>query len=102
MNKYKVRSMVIYLMPVGILTMVLVILKLLSVITWQWLWVLSPLWIYYSGAALLFICIYAYVVYDEKRQHKEWLIHLEEMKRVYGDDEGIETQKKIDNATLAK
>lgn len=36
---------------VGVLTIVFVVLKLIGVITWSWLWVLSPLWI----AALLSI-----------------------------------------------
>lgn len=29
----------------GILTIIFVTLKLLGVIAWSWLWVLSPLWI---------------------------------------------------------
>lgn len=30
---------------VGLLTIAFIILKLCGVITWSWLWVLSPLWI---------------------------------------------------------
>ena len=30
---------------VGLLTIVFIVLKLLKVISWSWLWVLSPLWI---------------------------------------------------------
>lgn len=29
----------------GILTIVFVVLKLIGVISWSWLWVLSPIWI---------------------------------------------------------
>lgn len=29
----------------GILTIVFIVLKLLGVISWSWLWVLSPIWI---------------------------------------------------------
>jgi len=29
----------------GLLTIVFIVLKLCKVITWSWLWVLSPLWI---------------------------------------------------------
>ena len=36
----------------GTLTIIFIILKLTNVITWSWLWVLSPLWI---SAALVFL-----------------------------------------------
>ena len=29
----------------GLLTIVFIVLKLLGVISWSWLWVLSPIWI---------------------------------------------------------
>ena len=29
----------------GLLTIVFIVLKLLGVITWSWVWVLSPIWI---------------------------------------------------------
>ncbi len=38
----------------GLLTIVFIVLKLIGVINWSWLWVLSPLWI---GAALGIIVI---------------------------------------------
>ena len=31
---------------IGLLTIAFVVLKLCSVVTWSWVWVLSPLWIY--------------------------------------------------------
>ena len=30
---------------VGLLTIVFIVLKLLGVISWSWVWVLSPMWI---------------------------------------------------------
>ena len=30
---------------VGLLTIVFIVLKLINVIKWSWLWVLSPMWI---------------------------------------------------------
>lgn len=37
----------------GVLTVVFVVLKLLDVIQWSWLWVLSPLWIELALALLI-------------------------------------------------
>lgn len=51
----------------GVLTIVFVVLKLVGVIDWKWVWVLSPLWI---SAALVVIgvAIYiAYLIWDDKR-----------------------------------
>lgn len=41
----------------GLLTIAFIVLKLCGVITWSWLWVLSPLWI--STALVLLIVIIA-------------------------------------------
>lgn len=43
----------------GILTIVFIILKLCKVISWSWLWVLSPIWI---GAIIVIILIIAYLL----------------------------------------
>ena len=40
----------------GLLTIVFIVLKLCGVISWSWLWVLSPLWIS-AGIGLLVILI---------------------------------------------
>ena len=42
---------------VGVLTIVFVVLKLLHLIEWSWLWVLSPLWItaVLVGVILIFV-----------------------------------------------
>lgn len=44
---------------VGLLTIAFIILKLLKVISWSWLWVLSPLWI---ATLLIIILIIIYIL----------------------------------------
>ena len=39
----------------GVLTIVFVVLKLVGVINWSWVWVLSPIWISIGIALILFI-----------------------------------------------
>lgn len=39
----------------GLLTIVLIVLKLLGEITWSWWWVLSPLWIPASIGILILV-----------------------------------------------
>lgn len=38
----------------GVLTIVFVVLKLVGVINWSWVWVLSPIWI---DVLLLLVCL---------------------------------------------
>lgn len=40
-----------------LLTVAFVVLKLVGVISWKWVWVLSPLWISWGLVILLFIFI---------------------------------------------
>lgn len=40
---------------VGTLTIVFIVLKLLGVINWSWLWVLSPIWIAVVVAVVLMV-----------------------------------------------
>ena len=42
----------------GLLTIVFIVLKLIGVINWSWLWVLSPLWISVGLALLIIILIF--------------------------------------------
>jgi hypothetical protein len=44
---------------VGLLTITFIVLKLLKVISWSWLWVLSPLWI---STLLIIILIIIYIL----------------------------------------
>lgn len=46
---------------VGLLTIVFIVLKLTKVISWSWLWVLSPIWISLV-IGLLLIIIYFIIV----------------------------------------
>lgn len=43
---------------VGLLTIAFIVLKLVGVITWSWVWVLSPLWI----SAVIYVVIIVVVV----------------------------------------
>ena len=44
----------------GLLTIVFITLKLCGVITWSWLWVLSPIWI--SAILVVLVFIIAFIV----------------------------------------
>lgn len=48
----------------GLLTIVFIVLKLLNIITWPWLWVLSPLWIPIAGGItiILIVLLIAYLI----------------------------------------
>jgi len=41
----------------GILTLIFITLKLTSVISWSWLWVLAPLWIPFAIALGIFVVV---------------------------------------------
>ena len=43
----------------GLLTIVFIVLKLTKVITWSWIWVVSPLWISFI---LVIILVVLYVI----------------------------------------
>lgn len=48
-----------------LLTVAFVVLKLCGVISWSWLWVLSPLWISVGlGLVVFLICLLIYVIND--------------------------------------
>lgn len=42
---------------VGLLTIVFIVLKLLGVISWSWVWILSPLWISTIIVVILLVVI---------------------------------------------
>lgn len=51
----------------GLLTIVFIVLKLLKVISWSWLWVLSPLWISAClGVLVIVICLIVAVIKAKK------------------------------------
>ena len=46
---------------VGLLTIVFITLKLCGVISWGWIWVLSPLWISAIVMAILIVVLALYI-----------------------------------------
>lgn len=42
----------------GLLTIVFITLKLIGIIDWSWIWVLSPLWISFIILFIVFIILY--------------------------------------------
>ena len=48
---------------VGLLTIAFIVLKLLGIITWSWVWVLSPIWI----DAILVIILLVVVLLANRR-----------------------------------
>lgn len=49
----------------GLLTIVFIVLKLLGVITWSWLWVLSPIWINIGLGVVIITIVIIYKVIKE-------------------------------------
>lgn len=47
----------------GLLTIAFIVLKLCGVISWSWIWVLSPLWM---GTALLIILLICAIIFIKK------------------------------------
>ena len=50
----------------GLLGIIFIVLKLTNVITWSWLWVLSPIWIV-GGIYISFFCLIC-IGLSEKRK----------------------------------
>jgi hypothetical protein len=44
---------------VGVVTLVFVVLRLCGVVSWPWLWVLSPLWLYAGLSLCVWLCLVA-------------------------------------------
>lgn len=51
----------------SVLTIVFIVLKLVGVINWSWLWVLSPLWIDLILAIVLAIILVLIEEHDDKK-----------------------------------
>lgn len=50
----------------SVLTLIFIVLKLCKVITWSWVWVLSPLWISVT-IILILLVIYGILTIKEKK-----------------------------------
>ena len=47
----------------GILALILITLKLCNVITWSWVWVLTPIWgPFVAGIGIVLICLVIYIL----------------------------------------
>ena len=53
----------------GLLTIVFIVLKLCGVITWKWVWVLSPLWIGWGLVLVLVILFLIIGAISESRRY---------------------------------
>ena len=51
----------------GLLTLLFIALKLMNVITWSWVWVLSPIWI----TLLLLIFVSAAIYFGTRQRWKQ-------------------------------
>lgn len=49
----------------GLLTIIFIVLKLLKIITWKWIWVLSPLWI---EAIICLVVLIVWLIIHNKRR----------------------------------
>ena len=55
---------------VGLLTIVFIALKLMNIIAWSWLWVLSPIWI--SAILIIVILIPVFIYLAVKPNRKKY------------------------------
>lgn len=46
----------------GILGLIFITLKLTGYITWSWLWVLSPFWMPWAIAAVIFLIVFIFAL----------------------------------------
>lgn len=50
----------------GLLTIVFITLKLLGVINWSWLWVLSPIWISTALVVVILAIIFIIILFNSR------------------------------------
>ena len=53
---------------VSVLTIVFIVLKLLGVIRWSWIWVLSPIWI----SAVLAVAVFSVILIGGRIKKGKW------------------------------
>ena len=53
---------------VSVLTIVFIVLKLLGVIQWSWIWVLSPIWI----SAVLVVAVFSVILIGGRIKKGKW------------------------------
>lgn len=63
-----------------LLTLLFIGLKLTGYVSWSWLWVLSPLWIYGSLVLSLNLLLAVWQVREEERSDRAWDEMMEKLK----------------------
>ena len=53
---------------VSVLTIVFIVLKLLGVIRWSWIWVLSPIWI----SAVIVVAVFSVILIGGRIKNGNW------------------------------
>ena len=53
---------------VSVLTIVFIVLKLLGVIQWSWIWVLSPIWI----SAVIVVTVFSVILIGGRIKKGKW------------------------------
>ena len=53
---------------VSVLTIIFIVLKLLGVIRWSWIWVLSPIWI----SAVIVVAVFSVILIGGRVKKKKW------------------------------
>ena len=53
---------------VSVLTIVFIVLKLLGVIQWSWIWVLSPIWI----SAVIAVAVFSVILLGGRIKKGKW------------------------------
>ena len=53
---------------VSVLTIVFIVLKLLGVIRWSWIWVLSPIWI----SAVIVVAVFSVILTGGRIKKGKW------------------------------
>ena len=55
----------------GLLAIVFITLKLCKVITWSWVWVLMPIWIWFAIGAVALVAYIVYAIYQAKKSKRK-------------------------------
>ena len=55
---------------VSVLTIIFIVLKLLGVIKWSWIWVLSPLWI----SAVIVLAVFSVILIGGRIKKGKWYL----------------------------
>ena len=86
--------------PVVALTLIFVVLKVMGLISWSWLWVLSPIWLTF----LFFAAIFSVILVGGRIAKGKWYVRVCEMAEFHSDNFGfvkeIYNMKKVCLAVL--